>query len=218
MADAHEVRNPSSEDRREIEATLRLSGAAATLLWTEVDRVVDEIQEHKHMSQQRAQGRNRQKTNGYLGTLSKQLDKLNKHLTKLDPNTAPILRRLLSGPLGELISHRGFAMLLNVSLSYDVSSHTQNSREWTSRGGPGRAIEAELASRRTAVAADHTPELLDNLFIELRRPILRHLEIERSNRGGRLRRSTATMSSDVLPPFMRRSGTRGQGQRRKGSS
>ena len=62
MADAHEVRNPSSEDRREIEATLRLSGAAATLLWTEVDRVVEEIQEHKHMSQQRTQGRNRQKT------------------------------------------------------------------------------------------------------------------------------------------------------------
>lgn len=69
-------------------------------------------------------------------------------------------------------------------MSYEVSRRVLNSREATSRAGPAAAIETELQSYRANVAARSAPELLKTLLHALRQPVLRFLEIERTNRGG----------------------------------
>jgi hypothetical protein len=178
------VRNPSQEDRDELESTLRLRAGAAAILWREVNQIVEEITRYQHMSEQRTQGRDRPQINKYLRALSKQFESLDKHLTDLDPSTAQAIRRLLGGRLAELLSHRGFAELLDEPMSYHVSSHVLTSREATSRDGPARAIETELQSCRANVAARSAPDLLKRLLCALRQPVLHFLEIERGNRGG----------------------------------
>jgi len=184
MAQIPIVRGPSPEDREELGLTLRLPTEAAAILWREVDQIVEEITGHQRLSQQRAQGRDRRQINKYLGALSKQLGNLDQHLADLDPSTTQVIRRLLSGPLAELLSHRGFAELLDEPMSYYISSHVLSSRKATSRDGQARAIESELQSYRGNVAARSAPDLLKRLLRALRQPVLHFLEIERGNRGG----------------------------------
>ena len=178
------VRSPSQDDREELESTLRLRAEAAAILWREVDQIVEEITGHQRLSQQKAQGRDRRQINEYLVALSKQFEKLDKKLADLDPSTTQVICRLLGGPLAELLSHRGFAELLDMPMSYQVSGRVLTSREATSRDGPARAIETELQSYRANVSARAAPDLLKRLLRALRQPILHFLEIERGNRGG----------------------------------
>lgn len=178
------VRSPSQEDREELESTLRLRAEAAAILWREVDRIVEEITGHQRLIQQKAQGRDRRQINTYLRALSKQLENLDKQLAELDPSTTLVIGRLLGGRLAELLSHRGFAELLDEPMSYHVSSHILTSREATSRAGPAHAIETELQSYRANVSARFAPDLLKRLLRALRQPFLHFLEIERGNRGG----------------------------------
>ena len=136
------------------------------------------------MSQPRALDRDRQQINKYLGAISKQLENLDEQLAELDPSTTQVIRRLLGGRLAELLSHRGFAELLDEPMSYDISSHVLTSREATARAGPARAIETELESYRANVSARSAPDLLKRLLRALRQPVQHFLEIERGNRGG----------------------------------
>lgn len=184
MAMTPTVRSPSQHDREELESTLRLWAEAAAIVWREVDQIVEEIAGHQRLSQQRAQGRNRPQINKYLRAVSKQLDILDKQLAELDPSTTQVIRRLLGVRLAELLSHRGFAELLDEPMSYHVSSHVLKSREATSRDGPARAIETELQSYRANVSARSAPDLLKRLLRALRQPVMHFLEIERGNRGG----------------------------------
>jgi hypothetical protein len=184
MAMIPSVRSPSRDDREELESTLRLRAEGAVILWREVDQIVEQIKEHQRISQQRGQGRERARINTYLRTLSKQLGNLDNHLADLDPSTTQVIRRLLGGRLAELLSHRGFAELLNEPMSYDVSSHVLESREATARAGPARAIESELESYRANVSTRFAPDILKRLLRALRQPVLHFLEIERANRGG----------------------------------
>jgi hypothetical protein len=154
------------------------------ILWREVDQIVQEIAGHQRMGEQKALSRDRGQINKYLRGLSKDLENLDKHLADVDPSTTQIIRRLLSGRLAELLSHRGFAELLDEPVSYQISSHVLTSREAVSREGPARAIETELQSYRASVAARSAPDLLKGLLRALRQPVLHFLEIERGNRGG----------------------------------
>src|SRR5262249_47389147 len=131
MVQIPQVHGASREDRAEIAYTLRRTTEATADLWREVDQIVEEIQEHQRLTYERVQGRERQQINKFLGTVSRQVGKLGQHLADLDPNTARVIRQLLGERLAELLSHRGFAELLDEPMSYEISRRAQMSREWT---------------------------------------------------------------------------------------
>ena len=100
------------------------------MLWGEVARIVEEVQEHLRVTLHEAQGWDRRRINKRLGDVAKRLDELDRLLADPDPNFRQVILRLFRVPLGELLSHRGFGDLLKEPMSYHLSRSVENSRAW----------------------------------------------------------------------------------------
>jgi hypothetical protein len=176
---------PNDEDRLDVDRLLGLDASASELLWRRVAQIVNDINRHETSQAEMAQGRNRKERLSYLRTLTTLLTNLERHLACRDPNTDSLLGRELGEMLGELLSHRGFEQLIRTSPGYSVSSRFPSAREDILRDdGLYQAYEQEMLPRRINLAALRTPHLLIALAQTLNRPLARHLEIERQNKGG----------------------------------
>jgi hypothetical protein len=163
---------------------LHLGADASAFLWERVRLLVADVERHALIQAGMALGRSRAQRNQYIKTLSSCLSRLENHLADRDRNTDEILRAQLSRLLGEIVSHRGFERLVEISPGYGVGSRFPPARIGARDDGLYEALEDEMQQRRENLARQRVPSLLSRFVHELNHPLVRFLAIERQNKGG----------------------------------
>ncbi len=179
------ISSPSETDRREIAQTVNLAEDAAAFLSQTMDQIVAEIIDHAATKERIFSGRTRSAQIAYVRRLSKLLTKLETTLADSDLNTDRILRNTLGHVLGLLLSHTGIQQLLREQISGHIPRNLRMPIRGGTRSDAGYYdLERAMLGPRLDTANRTAPRLLLTLMRELNTPLLRSLDIERSNKRG----------------------------------
>jgi hypothetical protein len=104
-------------------------------------------------------------------------------MSKARPDTRNSINDLLAEPAGTYLSIQAFESI-GISIDTSVSIHVLSSREATSREGPYRALDTEVATSRRSAAARTAHSAIASFLERLKRRIDLHLDLMRDHKGG----------------------------------
>jgi hypothetical protein len=119
-----------------------------------------------------------------LGKMSTNLCQLATSISKTRADIRDSIDDLLAAPAGDYLSIQAFEDI-GIQIDTDVSVHVLCSREGTSRGGPYRAIEPEVAVARRLAARRGASRAIASFLSRLVQRIDLRLRLMNENKGGR---------------------------------
>jgi hypothetical protein len=175
---------PSAEDLSELSKQHGLVGAKARRLENRI-RLIARVLQANALEPALPPGPARAGRLRRMGRIARDLSAIAEHVESGDDGLRRLLRQIWADDVGLWLSTHGFAEGAGIMVPTSFSSRTLKSRQVSSREGPYRAMEPEMASRRTAAAADVGEHVVAALAGRLGTCLTQYLALERMSQGGR---------------------------------